>query len=109
MQERRKSAVRSDYSDAAKTDGSFHGSVRGRAHGGNERSAITKITPYAGNQGDHSHSPPNNMASRLENATTEIVAHALRELAFSSGDQEGISEFLTDYFASDVHEFSSGK
>ena len=50
-----------------------------------------------------------NMASQTDVATTEAVALALRELALSQGDQEGISEFLTDYFGSDNHEFSCGK
>ena len=40
---------------------------------------------------------------------TETVALALRELALSRGDQDKLSEFLTDYFASDDHEVSSGK
>ena len=54
----------------------------------------------------------NNMASRADSAitaTTETVALALRELALTQGDQAGLSEFLTDYFSSDHHEFSSGK
>ena len=33
----------------------------------------------------------------------------LRELALSHGDQNRLSEFLTDYFASDDNEVSSGK
>ena len=52
------------------------------------------------------------MASRADSAitaTTETVALALRELALTQGDQAGLSEFLTDYFSSDHHEFSSGK
>ena len=51
----------------------------------------------------------NNMASRATASTTETVALVLRELALSQGDQEGLSEFFTDYFASDNHEFNSGK
>lgn len=43
------------------------------------------------------------------NASGETVALALRELALSQGDQEGLSEFLTEYFTSDNHEFNSGK
>lgn len=49
------------------------------------------------------------MASRTEGVTTETVAQALRELALSRGNQDNLSEFLTDYFASDDHEVSSGK
>ena len=37
----------------------------------------------------------NNMASPASNATSKAVALALRELALSQGDQEGLSEFLT--------------
>ena len=48
------------------------------------------------------------MASR-EHATRESVAQALRELALSDGDQEGLAEFLTDYFSSDIHDYSSSK
>ena len=40
---------------------------------------------------------------------SDAVAVALQELALSPGDQEGISDFLTDYFASDDVEVSSGK
>ena len=40
---------------------------------------------------------------------TEAVAQALRDLAFSSGDQESLSEFLTDYFSSDDPEEDYGK
>ena len=36
----------------------------------------------------------------------ETTAVALRELALSQGDQEGLAEFLTEYFAS---KFLSGK
>ena len=49
----------------------------------------------------------NNMASRT--VSTETVAQALRELALSRGDQDRLSEFLTDYFTSDDNEISSGK
>ena len=49
------------------------------------------------------------MASPASNATSKAVALALRDLALSQGDQEGLFEFLTDYFTSDNHEFSSGK
>ena len=49
------------------------------------------------------------MASRASTATTESVVLALRELALFQGDQEGLSEFLTEYFTSNNHEFSSGK
>ena len=49
------------------------------------------------------------MASQAEGVTTETVAQALRELALSSGDQDRLSGFLTDYFASDDHEVSCGK
>ena len=49
------------------------------------------------------------MAIASNSATEERVALALRELALSQGDQEGLSEFLTDYFTSDNHEFTSGK
>ena len=49
------------------------------------------------------------MASQADTATTATVALALRELALSEGDQEGLSEFLTDYFASGNHDCSSGK
>ena len=51
----------------------------------------------------------NNMASVGDSATSETVALALRELALSRSDQDGLSEFLTEYFASDDNEFSSGK
>ena len=51
----------------------------------------------------------NNMASPADTATTETVAVALRELALSQGDQEGLAEFLTEYFASNNNEFLSGK
>ena len=54
----------------------------------------------------------NNMASGPEGVTTETtesVAEALRELALSRGDQDKLSEFLTDYFASPDPEDSSGK
>ena len=52
----------------------------------------------------------NNMAYRTDDSiSTETVAQALRELAISRGDQDRLSEFLTDYFASDDNEFSSGK
>ena len=40
---------------------------------------------------------------------TETVALALRELALSSGDQNLLSEFVTEYFTSEDHEYSSGK
>ena len=49
------------------------------------------------------------MASRGERVSTETVAHALGELALSSGDQEQLAGFLTDYFTSEDNEFSSGK
>lgn len=49
------------------------------------------------------------MASPADTATTETVAVALRELALSQGDQEGLAEFLTEYFASNNNEFLSGK
>ena len=49
------------------------------------------------------------MAIASNAATEETVALALRELALSQGDQEGLSEFLTEYFTSDNHEFSSGE
>ena len=42
-------------------------------------------------------------------AATETVALALRELALSSGDQNLLSEFVTEYFTSEDHEYSSGK
>ena len=45
------------------------------------------------------------MASGAEGMTTETVAQAL---ALSHGDHNKLSEFLTDYFASDYHECSSG-
>lgn len=48
------------------------------------------------------------MAIASNNAAGETVALALRELALSRTDQEGLTEFLTDYFTSDNHEFSSG-
>ena len=52
----------------------------------------------------------NNMASRTDDVvSTETVAQALRELALSRGDQDRLSEFLTDYFTSDDNEISSGK
>ena len=50
-----------------------------------------------------------NMASGKSNATSATVALALHELSFSHHDQESLSEFLTDYFASDDHECNSGK
>ena len=52
---------------------------------------------------------PNNMASGRSNAHAATVALALRELSLSHGDQEGLSEFLTDYCASAGHECNSGK
>ena len=51
----------------------------------------------------------NSMASGKSNATAATVALALRELSFTHGDQESLSEFLRDYFASDDHECNSGK
>lgn len=51
----------------------------------------------------------NNMASNVVSVSTETVALALRELALSRGDQDRLSDFLTDYFTSADHEFSSGK
>ena len=54
----------------------------------------------------------NNMASRAytgNTATSETVAQALGELSLTQADQEGLCEFLTDYFTSENHEFSSGK
>ena len=53
----------------------------------------------------------NDMVTRTESVTTEMetVALALHELALSRGDQDKLSEFLTDYFASDDHEVTSGK
>ena len=57
----------------------------------------------------YGNSQNNVMASRAEGVTTETVAQALRELALSSGDQDRLSGFLTDYFASDDHEVSCGK
>ena len=48
----------------------------------------------------------NNMASPADAITTETVAQALRELALSSGDQDRLSGFLTEYFASDDLEHS---
>ena len=50
-----------------------------------------------------------NMASSADGSTTETVAQALRELALSRGDQDRLSEFLTEYFASDDNEITSGK
>ena len=41
--------------------------------------------------------------------TTEAVVLALRTLDLSQGDQEGISDFLLNYFGSDDHECCSGK
>ena len=46
------------------------------------------------------------MASPADAITTEKVAQALRELALSSGDQDRLSGFLTEYFASDDLEHS---
>ena len=40
---------------------------------------------------------------------TETVAQALRELALLYDNQDKLSEFLTDNFASDDHEVSSCK
>ena len=37
------------------------------------------------------------MASTI---TAEAVAVALRELSMTPGDQEGLADFLTDYFGS---------
>ena len=34
----------------------------------------------------------------MASTTTETVALALRELAMSPGDQDGLADFLTDYF-----------
>ena len=51
----------------------------------------------------------NKMASQTNAATTAIVALALRELALSQGGEQGLSEFLTEYFASDDRECFSGK
>ena len=44
-----------------------------------------------------------------EPATAETVEKALRELALSRDDQEGLFEFLMNYSGSDSHEFTSGK
>ena len=49
------------------------------------------------------------MASPADTATTETVAVALRELALSQGDQEGLAEFLMEYFTSSDNAFLSGK
>ena len=49
------------------------------------------------------------MASGADVIRTETVALALRELALSRGDQDRLSEFLTEYFASDDDEVTSGK
>ena len=68
-------------------------------HGAHEQSNVRgKHDYYMGYQGNPWR---NNMASRADTATTE--------LALSQGDQEALSEFLTEYFTSSNHEFSSGK
>ena len=52
----------------------------------------------------------NNMASRTDDGvSTETVVQALCELPLLHGDQDRLSEFLTDYFTSDDNEVSSGK
>ena len=51
----------------------------------------------------------NKMATSRNTEMTEAVAQTLRDLAFSSGDQESLSEFLTDYFSSDDLEEDYGK
>ena len=45
----------------------------------------------------------------VRKVTSEAVAFALQELALSPRDQQGLSDFVTDYFASGDNEFSSGK
>ena len=52
--------------------------------------------------------PINKMATSRQTEMTEAVAQALRDLALSSGDQESLSEFLTEYFSSDDPEGDSG-
>ena len=42
-------------------------------------------------------------------ADTETVALALRELSLSRGDQDRLSEFISEYFTSEDYELSSGK
>ena len=51
----------------------------------------------------------NNMATLANNYAEETVALAWRELALSHGDQQGLSEFLTEYFTPVSHVFTSGK
>ena len=41
--------------------------------------------------------------------SSETVAQALRELALSREDQHHLADFLTDYFATEDSEVSSGK
>ena len=53
--------------------------------------------------------PINKMATSRKTEMTEAVVQALRDLAFSSGDQESLSELLTDYFSSDDQEEDHGK
>ena len=48
------------------------------------------------------------MAFQADTATKATVAVVSRKLALSQGDQEGLSEFLTDYFSSGNRECSSG-
>ena len=52
---------------------------------------------------------PSTIYNMATAAATETVALALRELALSSCDQYLLSEFVTEYFTSEEHEYSSGK
>ena len=103
MQKRAPSASGSVHSELTKTGG-WSPAWRPRAR---ERSECTELDYYARAIYGLPRKPlEKQMAS---NASTETVALALRELALSRGDQDRLSEFLTDYFTSEDHEISSGK
>ena len=104
MQERPQSAVPSAHSEPTKTRSSSP-AWRSRTR---ERLKLTERDYYACAVYGLPRKPSeiNKMES---NVSTETVALALRELALSRGDQNLLSEFVTDYFTSDDHEVSSGK
>ena len=103
MQKRAPSASRSVHSELTKT-GSSSPAWRQRAR---ERSECMELDYYVSAIYGLPRKP---LEKQMEyNASTETVALALRDLALSRGDQDRLSEFLTDYFTSEDHESSSGK
>ena len=68
----------------------------------------TKLRKRGGARVTIAAQPINKMATSRQTEMTEAVAQALRDLALSSGDQESLSEFLTEYFSSDDPEGDSG-